>query len=120
GAAALLEHVRLHGEGWRNPVPPAADLSIPDPADDAWVESKLTPHPLKTLQDPLILSNPAARSIPGTYIYCSADKEPGHPIDAFVRRARERGWRYRALATGHDAMVIAPHGLSALLLEAAY
>ncbi len=37
-----------------------------------------------------------------------------------VERARtEPGWRYRELATGHDAMITAPKELADLLVEAA-
>jgi len=36
-----------------------------------------------------------------------------------VARAQAHGYRYREVATGHDAMVTAPQALAALLLEIA-
>jgi hypothetical protein len=47
------------------------------------------------------------------------DDRPATPSFApFAARARgEPGWRYRELATGHDAMLTAPEALAGLLLE---
>ena len=38
-----------------------------------------------------------------------------HPQRAPEGPDREPGWRYRELATGHDAMLTAPHELAVLL-----
>ena len=59
------------------------------------------PHPLKTLTDTLVLTNTAARSVPGRYIL-TIDK--GATQDSFspsAKRAEERGWRVDTLITDH-------------------
>ena len=54
-----------------------------------------------------------------TLIVCTA-APPGGWRDAMVARPRtEGGWRYRELATGHDAMITAPRELVDLLQAAA-
>ena len=40
-------------------------------------------------------------------------------FDQFLETVRTGTWRYRELATGHDAMVTEPEQLSNLLLELA-
>jgi hypothetical protein len=62
------------------------------------------------------LTNAAAAALPRTYIYCN-NPAMGF-FEAFAERTRtEKGWRYRELATGHDAMVTMPRELTDLLLE---
>jgi hypothetical protein len=40
------------------------------------------------------------------------------PFDGFAEQTRsDKKWRYRELATGHDAMVTMPKELANLLLE---
>ena len=117
--AAALERARVEGDGWRGPIP-AEDTLIAwaGTADLAWLTRHLTPHPAKTCQEPLRLTNPAAADIPATFIYCDPDHRPpgGWKVEA-IRRAQAAGWRYRELATGHDAMVTMPRELADLFLE---
>jgi pimeloyl-ACP methyl ester carboxylesterase len=95
---------------------PVAEYGVFAEEDVKWVEPKLVPHPFKTLATPVFLTNPAALALPKTYMYCN-NPAMGF-FDAFAERARsEHGWRYRELATGHDAMVTMPRELTALLLE---
>jgi pimeloyl-ACP methyl ester carboxylesterase len=81
-----------------------------------WLRSKLTSHPLKTLETPFSFTNPAARSIPRTFIHCIE----GASEDEIANQENEciqMGWKYRKLPTGHDAMITAPEELTHLLLE---
>ena len=79
---------------------------------------KDVPHPLKTFTDTLVLSNPAARAIPGTYIL-TIDK--GATTDAFSRyadRAAARKWRVERMEnTDHIPERSAPTALTALLVR---
>jgi len=87
-------------------------------ADVRWVEPKLVAQPFKTLTTPVRLTNAAAAALPRTYIYCH-NPAMGF-FEPFAERAKAgKGWRYRELATGHDAMVTMPRELTALLLELA-
>jgi pimeloyl-ACP methyl ester carboxylesterase len=121
-AAALRERVRTRGEGWYQPVTEDQRWGITDEADWAWVQSKVVPQPFRATAEPIALTG-AGAALPGTYIACTADKPPGSPraglFAPHVARARARGYRYRELATGHDAMVTAPQAIAALLLELA-
>jgi len=85
-------------------------------ADVRWVGAKLAPHPFKTLTTAVRLTSSAAAALPRTYIYCN-NPAMGF-FEAFAERTKTgKGWRYRELATGHDAMVTLPRELTGLLLE---
>lgn len=85
-------------------------------ADVRWVKPKLVPQPAKTVSTPVHLRNDAAETLPRTYIYCN--NPAMGPFDGFAEKIRsDKKWRYRELATGHDAMVTMPKELVNLLLE---
>jgi pimeloyl-ACP methyl ester carboxylesterase len=116
--AAWRALVDADGDGWL--LPPPADLTgfgVTAEEDAAWVHSKLVPQPFKTFTQPLRLTNIAGFGGPKTYIAC-VDAPAAGWRDAMIERVRaEHGWRYRELATGHDAMITAPSQLADLLLE---
>ena len=109
-AAAFIEQAaQAYGDGWR----------IPHDPPDA---PRRTPHPLKTGQQPVSLTNPAATALPRTFIYCTQDKDAMGPVGLPITRAAERAksdsrWRYRELETGHSPWETAPRELASLLLE---
>ncbi len=125
----LRRQAQAHGDGWR--VNPIGNYGVTTEPDRSWLRSKLTPQPLKTLEQPLHLKNPAIVSTkPRTHIYCTS----GGFFSSFMqhlqvyraipypgwRRAlapAEAGWRLRQLPTGHDAMITMPRELADLLLE---
>ena len=90
-------------------VPPWVGADVQAPKD--------VPHPLKTFVDTLVLRNPAARTIPGTYIL-TIDK--GATTDAFTHhaeRAAARKWRvHRMENTDHVPERSAPDALARLLV----
>lgn len=83
----------------------------------AWVRSKLAPQPFRTLTQPLRLTNVAGFGGPKISIACVAAPAAGWRDAMIARVHTERGWHYRELATGHDAMITAPGPLADLLLE---
>jgi len=87
-------------------------------ADLEWAQSKLTPHPLRTLSEPVTLSNSAAQSIPSTFIRCSDDMTD-EEVAAEEKKFKEMGMNFRSLPTGHSAMMIMPKELAGILLELA-
>jgi pimeloyl-ACP methyl ester carboxylesterase len=91
---------------------------IPDPADQAWFFSKLTPHPIATYSQPLRLGNPRAAALPRAFILCTEGKAA---TDYLVRTATQLrsapGWRYRQLADTHDAPVNVPQETADVLLS---
>jgi pimeloyl-ACP methyl ester carboxylesterase len=103
------------GPGLRQPASPAG-MGIVDPDLAAWVAARLTPHPLRTYEQPIPAGTAASAGLPRAYIHCTAG--PTTPRFApFAQRARGEGWAVRELATGHDAMLIVPRELTALLCE---
>jgi pimeloyl-ACP methyl ester carboxylesterase len=106
-AAALTQRAVDSGDGWRIPPPPVEALGIVEPADQAWVERLLTPHPLRSYQQPLQLRSSRAAAIGRTLIACNPN------------RTAPPGVQLVRLATGHDAMITEPEGLADLLLACA-
>jgi pimeloyl-ACP methyl ester carboxylesterase len=104
------------GEGWRMPVGAGpAPYGVSDPADAAWVNARLTPHPLRSFEEPVRLDNPAADALPRCYISCTVGQSDVMAATAARLRANPR-WRYVELATGHDAMITAPRELADIVL----
>ena len=112
--------VDTEGGGWQ--LPPPADLSglgIAGADDVAWVRPRLTPQPFKTFTQPLRLQNAAGFTGPKTFVACTEAPRATWRDEMTGCARAEHGWRYRELATGHDAMITAPRALADLLLEIA-
>ena len=83
-----------HGGGIALPVPSATGFGIPeDHPESVRLRDHLTPHPISTYENPLILTLRPGKGLPCTYIHCSA------PAYAALARSRERarrqpGWRW--------------------------
>jgi pimeloyl-ACP methyl ester carboxylesterase len=113
-AAARRAQVSREGEGYKLPAPPAEVFGVSDPADIAWVNRRLTPHPFGTYEQKLARRGAGLGSVPRAYIDCVAPMLPTiNPSRARVRARPE--WRVLDLATGHDAMVTAPVELAEML-----
>jgi hypothetical protein len=107
GSASTLEEVaQAVGDGWQIPHDP------PQP--------RKTPHPLKTLTQPVVLKNPTAAGLPRTYVLFSQNSFPFAPMLAeTAAKAQAQGWRYWELAVDHTAPETHPKELATLLLELA-
>ncbi|SDS15346.1 alpha/beta fold hydrolase [Microlunatus soli] len=106
-------------DGWRVPPmpqqpPPRGLFGVTDPVDVAWLRSMLSDQPVRCLQQPVRLNNPAARTVPRSHIHCTA----GRP-DGVGRAAVPDGERVWELQTGHDCMITQPAELAAVLVEIA-
>jgi pimeloyl-ACP methyl ester carboxylesterase len=111
--AARTEAARETSGGLSIPPPPPSEFGIGDPGQAVWVRERLTPHPLATYTSPLSLANAVGNGLPVTYVVCT---DPIYePAEASRRWVRAAGWRTVEIATGHDAMVIAPDRLADLL-----
>ncbi len=81
-----------------------------------WVAEKLTPHPLKTWLDPIVLKNGGSTGIRRRYIHCTAPVLPNSSFPYHAQQVQaDPSWIYHALSTGHDAMVTVPDELVALM-----
>ena len=88
------------------PAPPAESFGLSDPADVAFVQSRLTPHPVATFRNRVTLNNPVGNGLPACYIRCV---DPVYePLTIFHQRAAAAGWPRIEFAAGHDAMVTEP------------
>lgn len=97
------------------PVPDVSAFGIPaDHPRADWVRRRLTPHPVGSYESPLALSHPVGNGRPSTYISCTDPLYlPLQPARDWARA--QPGWTWRELATGHDAMVLAPEALADML-----
>lgn len=94
----------------------ATGFGITDPDDAAWVDRRLTPHPMLCYTEPVLLRQPLGNGVPCGYIACTGPPYPS--ATASHERARARtDWTWDELPTGHDAMVTAPALLVDRLLE---
>jgi pimeloyl-ACP methyl ester carboxylesterase len=125
--AAMEERVRTEGHGWSlpslRPGPWEPFLRehwrITDEADLRWIMARLDPHPYATMTEAVRRANPTAAALPRTYVRCALVPHPHFDRFAATAKRAGSGWRYREVASGHDAMVTAPHEVAALLLELA-
>jgi pimeloyl-ACP methyl ester carboxylesterase len=85
-------------------------------ADYAWVARRLSPHPLRTYQTPLMLSHDVGNNVPRTYIHCVPPDNP--VIEASRKLIRSwDGWDWIEFAGPHDAMILQPGAIASLILE---
>ena len=63
----LRKQAQAHGDGWR--VDSHGTYGVTTEPDRSWVLSKVTPQPLKTLEQPLHLKNPAIVSSETPYAH---------------------------------------------------
>jgi hypothetical protein len=92
-----------------------AYYGVTDPADYAWMVSKLTPHPWACFTQKLRLKNEAAvRRIPTTNICCTAALQaPGY------RDEMQKAAHFFEIDTGHDLMITEPRAVADMLLTVA-
>jgi pimeloyl-ACP methyl ester carboxylesterase len=97
-----------HGEGYK--VPPVREIiGVTDATDLEWLLPRLRPQPIETFRQPVQI--PAVENLtPSTYILCSQ-----FGFHSTAARCRSMGWPVLEIDCGHDAMVIRPRELAALL-----
>ncbi|HSP81472.1 MAG TPA: alpha/beta hydrolase [Myxococcaceae bacterium] len=122
GTSEVLQSLsQAQGDDWLLPPLPPQAMGVTRPEDVAWVQPRRVPHPLRTLNEPLHLSRGPC-SLPSTYVRCAQragliEAFGTDPLTPFFEKARKRGFRFRDIDVGHDAMVAAPELTSQALLE---
>jgi pimeloyl-ACP methyl ester carboxylesterase len=116
----IKELAKAEGDGWKIPAldPAGESLGVSDSDDIEWLRSKMTEHPIRTLENPAILGNPDADKIPRTYIYCTGNPPDGTFPRIATQIKQDDKWRYLELDSPHAAMITAPNALAAKILEA--
>jgi hypothetical protein len=89
------ERAKLHGEGWYVPAGTpfdAAGFGVQSQEDQAWVNRRLTAHPLAAFDDPLVLTGAWESIRTRAYIRCEQFQiAHGEPL---IRRLEsDPGWR---------------------------
>jgi pimeloyl-ACP methyl ester carboxylesterase len=117
--------VDRYGGNWQIavPQPPMGRFGVTDESDYAWLKSKMVPHLLATMTEPVKLpialaDQPFGRS----YVLAAGERPPDPPTAFYGIAARLRSdprWRVESLPTGHDVMVTMPRELTAILLSLA-
>jgi pimeloyl-ACP methyl ester carboxylesterase len=107
------------GDGWR--------LKAGEGQLDMWglksglardfVRSRLSDFSLNCFQEVIEIPSNAAAKLPRKFIACVAEGYPARPIfQQFGDRAKQEGWDYDELATGHDCHVEMPDAFVSSLL----
>ena len=112
-AEAMREAARTEGQGWRVPAWLPERYGVTSARDVEWLSRRLTPHPLRTLEQQAEAGAPARLKL--SYVYCA--KTATHSFDRFAERLRDdRKWSFHELKTGHDAMVTVPGETAKILM----
>lgn len=112
-AREILDLARTAGDGWYVP-PHHAERWVSDPQDRAWLESKVTAHPLRALQDRLQLTG-AVERVPGRVYVLSEAFRPSPFWQFHDALQSDPDWRVLKLPTLHDAMISMPDEVTAIL-----
>ena len=113
--ARHIERAQSHG-GHTIPPVPSANFGV-NAADQAWVDSLLTPQPFATLAERLTLTGGGRQIVNRHYVFATG--WAGLSFRPTYDRLRgHRDWRTYEVAGGHDLMIDKP-GEVADILEAA-
>ncbi|MET7770093.1 alpha/beta hydrolase [Nocardia sp. NPDC005366] len=89
---------------------------VTDPDDLAWMAARLTAHPWKCFDEPLVLRDPAAlAAIPCYHVVCTSTLATRDPQLIAAARAENRLWD---IDTGHDLMITEPRAVADALVAA--
>jgi len=103
GEAFVVGLAEERGDGWR--IPPY------------WPEvGKDVAHPLETFRQPIVLGNPDAEGIPATYVLTYEGEPEADGFYKYAVRAKERGWEYEELVTGHNPQRTMPNEYAEILV----
>ena len=109
-----MEQVESAGKGIAIPTPPASSYGFLDQETLAWMRPRMTPHPVGTYQEKLVLNNPLGNGRPRIYVDCIAS--PFEPLVEVKKSLKQQaGWQWVELNTHHDPMITEPRMLSDFL-----
>lgn len=112
-ASELLAKTPSEDDRISLPPPDASAFGIRDPEQAAWVQRRLTPHPISTFFSPLPIKGLPGNGLPARYVSCTDPRY--HPAEQVSAWVEPMGWPVEELPTGHDAMVIDPQALVEVL-----
>jgi pimeloyl-ACP methyl ester carboxylesterase len=99
---------------WPGPVTRAL-YGVTDEADWAWMAPRLTPHPLRSFEEPLALRNPVeVGRLARTIVNCTDTLKMRPPESLERYLTGERVWE---IDTAHDLMITEPAATAEMLLR---
>lgn len=115
-AASMAEEGRR--TGWVSP-PPMSLWGLREPEHLEFVGPREVRQPFATMTSRIALANQDALDrLPRTFVYCSSPATGS--FDQFAATYRDTpGWWFHELRTGHDAMMLVPAEVAAILLREA-
>jgi pimeloyl-ACP methyl ester carboxylesterase len=112
------ERAKTAVDGYLQDPPDVTWFGVPaDHPSAAWVQRRLTRHPLTTLMETVHYKNGGPAGLPKTYIRCTQRRDASQPdpIEPMIKGKPD--WTWLTLDTGHDAMITAPNELTDMLLK---
>ncbi|MBY0423121.1 MAG: alpha/beta fold hydrolase [Parvularculaceae bacterium] len=86
-------------------------------ADAQWISTRLTPHPLQTWLEPILLRNGGCADLPRAYIHCNNPPLPMSSMPSHAAKLKiDPAWRYAEIPSGHGAMLTSPEAVARALL----
>ena len=116
-ADEIRELAQTQGEGWYVPAH-HSERWVADPADRAWLEGLVSPHPYRSFVEPVNLSGGFERVATKVYVLSSAFK-PSPFWQFYDKFVHDTAWQVHQLPTLHDAMISMPDEVAAILEQAA-
>jgi pimeloyl-ACP methyl ester carboxylesterase len=116
GPRKALEDAVARGDTVARPVPAAA-FKVNE-KDQAWVDSKCTPHPLGFVTEKLTAAGSREKIARKAYIRAAGFPSPVFD-ETLAKMKTAPGWKTYEMPSGHDAMVDMPDRLTEILLEVA-
>ena len=118
-AEMFREQARRLGGGWLLPSG-EGQLDLwglkPGPERD-FVRARLSDFSLRCFEEKLRLHSDCAAKLPRTFIASVAEGYPARAVfQRFADRARNEGWSYHELPTGHDSHVERPEAVASILM----
>src|SRR5687767_4523138 len=104
--------MREEGERTGTVTPPPLSLwGLTKPEHIDFVKPREAPHPYRTMAQPIRLGG---FKLPRTFVYCSSPATGS--FDQFAAKYRnDPAWQFFELETGHDAMILMPERVAAIL-----
>lgn len=108
-----LKEQMAASDGIGIPPPGPEAFGVLNARQAAWLQPRLTPHPVSTMTSTLPIERPPGNGLPSRYIACT--RPVYHPPQSVFDWADRSGWSIEEIATGHDAMVTDPDALVEML-----
>jgi len=103
-------------DGWKV-LPILAEKFSVNVADREWVNKQCTVQSIECWQQPIRLTGGIDRIKNITYILANGWGGGSSPFSTFYEKAQGKGWKVRAIASGHDVMLDQPEELARALLD---